>query len=136
MFARAWLSIAIITVTSWASLMGLYNAIPSYEYKPVEHILFLCAPWLLLFVALKAWYRSFIWRRMLASRHVPPVLSRGNVHTKRLRGGTSILEKLCGAFVLLAIAALLNQFAVTQIKWWIFSLVLIVFFLRLLLVRG
>lgn len=136
MFARSWLSIAIIAVTSWASLIGLQNAVPSYAYRPIEHILFMCAPWLLFFVSVKAWYRSFIWRRMLASRHVPPVLSRGNVHAKRQSRSTSILEKLCSAFLLLAIAALLNQFGISHIKWWILSLVLIVFLLRLLLVRG
>ena len=60
---------------------------------------------------------------MLDQRQVSPVLSRGNHRTEKTVQRTSVLEYASVLLLLLALAAIFEQFSVAHIQWWIGSLV-------------
>lgn len=98
-----------------------------------QYYLYLVSPWALLYGSLKAWHRCFVWRRMLEHRQTPPILSRGKHSIHKTTTRPSILEHGSFLLLVLAVAAILKQFSVSHIAWWIGSLLGAWFALRLML---
>ena len=136
MFLRAWITIIFLGLCSYGAWSILNGNVPAYEHSEIPFVLYMIAPWALLYGSIKAWHQNFVWRRMLAKRQTPPVLSRGQVRNTKSSGRTSMLERICSLLLLLAIAAILKQFSITDIEWWIGSLVGAYFILRRALKRA
>ncbi|MBT3022030.1 MAG: hypothetical protein KUF77_09680 [Candidatus Thiodiazotropha sp. (ex Lucina aurantia)] len=69
-------------------------------------VLYNACPWLLLWLSIKGWYQSFVWRRMTQSRTLSPTLSRGAHRFDTQQKRTGLLEWLCLIFLTLALFAL------------------------------
>lgn len=120
---RVWINIILLLALAYGAYGVLDNVDSRYTPSHWQYYLYVASPWLLLYGAVKAWHRCFIWRRMMHLRQVEPILSRGE-HLIENRGhNRSILEYISIGLVLLAIAAILKQFSVSDIPWWIGSLV-------------
>lgn len=130
MFFRAWVSIIIMVASAIASIKVLNGAVPAYSYAPFSSVLYSASPWILLIVSIKAWHRSFVWRRMLAKRQSSPALTRGDVSARTRPIRVSMLEHFATLFFLVAVAAILRQFSINSIGWWIALIVFLIFFLR------
>lgn len=63
-------------------------------------------PWLLVWLSIKGWYQSFVWRRMAELRQLSPTLSRGAYRFDIPPKRSSILERLSLIFLLVALWAL------------------------------
>ena len=120
---RVWINIFILIACAYGAFGILDNTSSQFTSAHWQFYLFAVSPWVLLFGSLKAWHRSFVWRRMLDQRQVSPVLSRGNHRTEKTVQRTSVLEYASVLLLLLALAAIFEQFSVTHIQWWIGSLV-------------
>ncbi len=123
MMKRVWINIILLLAFAYGAYGVLENADSRYTPAYWQYYLYAASPWLLLFGALKAWYRSFIWRRMVHQRQAIPILSRGEHRIENAVQRPSILEYASIGMVLLALAAILEQFSVSDIPWWIGSLV-------------
>ena len=128
---RTWLYIILICFCAYGAWGILNETVPAYRVSEFLFVLYMIAPWALLYGSIKAWHQCFVWRRMLAKRQIPPVLSRGHHRTEKSLGRTSILERICALLFILAIAAILKQFSITHIEWWIGSIIGAYFALRL-----
>lgn len=123
MMKRVWINIILLLALAYGAYGVLGNADNRYTPAHWPYYLYVASPWLLLVGALKAWYRSFIWRRMVHQRQAIPILSRGEHRIENAIQRPSILEYASIGMVLLALAAILEQFSVSDIPWWIGSLV-------------
>ncbi len=63
-------------------------------------------PWLLVWLSIKGWYQSFVWRRMVEARKSAPTLSRGEYRFDVKEKRTGVLEHLSLIFLVLALLAL------------------------------
>jgi len=70
---------------------------------------------------------------MLNARQNPPILSRGGYQQQRNKLRPSILEHICAAMFILALAAILQIFSIDNIAWWIGSLIFSWLCLRMVL---
>lgn len=120
---RVWVNILILFAYTYGAYGILDNASSPFTSAHWQFYLYAVSPWVLLFGSIKAWHRSFVWRRMLDQRQVSPVLSRGNHRNEKIVQRTSILEYASVLMLLLALAAIFEQFSVAHIQWWIGSLV-------------
>lgn len=123
MMKRVWINIILLLALTCGAYGVLVNADSRYTPAHWPYYLYVASPWLLLFGALKAWHRSFIWRRMVHQRQAIPILSRGEHRIENAVQRTSILEYASIGMVLLALAAILEQLSASDIPWWIGSLV-------------
>ncbi|MBT2970530.1 MAG: hypothetical protein KME56_12425 [Candidatus Thiodiazotropha sp. (ex Ctena orbiculata)] len=130
MFVRIWFNILILLACSYGAYGILDNTAYFYTTQHWQYYLYIVSPWILLFGSIKAWYRTFIWRRMLNNRQTPPILSRGEHRTKKNTLRTSILEYCSILFLLLAVAAIMKQLSIGHIFWWIGSFIFAFFMLR------
>ena len=120
---RVWINILILVACAYGAYGILDRADGQFTSAHWQYYLYAVSPWVLLFGSIKAWHRSFIWRRMLDQRQSPPVLSRGNHRIERTIQRPSILEYASILMLLLALAAIFEQFSVAHFQWWIGSLV-------------
>lgn len=81
------------------------------------------SPLLLLLGSLKAWHRSFTWRRIMTEKNISPKLSRGHHKPSRSNARPGILERGCLILFLMAIGAILKQLGMTNIPWLIGSII-------------
>ena len=123
MMGRVYLNIVLLLVFAWGAYGVLEHVDHFYTPAHWAYYFYAASPWALLFGSLKAWHRSFTWRRMSYQRMTPPVLSRGAHRVESTPQRASILEYASVTLLLLSIAAILEQFAVDNIAWWIGSLV-------------
>ena len=121
--SRVYLNIALLLTFAYGAYGVLQHVDHTFTPAHWAYYFYAASPWALLFGALKAWHRSFTWRRMSYQRATPPVLSRGAHRIETTPQRTSILEYASVTLLLLSIAAILEQFAVDNIAWWIGSLV-------------
>ncbi len=135
MIMRYWLMIIILMFSAYGAYIVLTHTHLPYAENSLEYFLILIAPWILLIGSLKAWHRCFVWRRMLQERQSPPVLSRGQYHSQKTKTRPGILEQSCFLFFLLSVAAILKQFSVSHIEWWISSALGAYFILRRFITR-
>ncbi|MCG7870523.1 MAG: hypothetical protein JAZ11_00285 [Candidatus Thiodiazotropha lotti] len=119
---RVYFNIVLLLVFAWGAYGVLEHADRMFTPAHWAYYYYAVSPWALLFGSLKAWHRSFVWRRMSYQRTTPPILSRGEHRTQTAPQRTSILEHASIAMLLLAIAAILEQLGVSLIAWWIGSL--------------
>lgn len=136
MIFRAWLTILAMGICIWSVWIGLQNKIPAYDYAPFTFVFHMGAPWLLLLLAAKSWYRVFLWGRMLKARQSPQILSRGMEIQKHRHSNTFILSVSLQAAFLFALAGALNQLAVAYIEWWIASVFMFFYVLKIALKMG
>ncbi len=119
MTIRHWLAFILIIVSGYFTFVAFAQNRLSYGNSDWQYYLYIAAPWILLILSIRAWHRCYLWRRMLQDRQTPPVLSRGKSRNKKSRMGPHILEHSCALLFLLSVAALLKQFSVAHIEWWI-----------------
>ena len=123
MMRKVYLNIAVLLVCAW----GAYGVIDHVDhfYTPAHwpYYFYAVSPWALLYGSLRAWHRSYSWRRMAAQRYVAPVLSRGEHQAGKPAQRQSILEYASAALLLLSIAAILTQLGASHIAWWLGSFV-------------
>jgi hypothetical protein len=112
---RIWINILFLIAAAY----GSYNIITgkSYMAHAWQYYFCLLSPWILLFGSIKAWHRSYTWRRMMAEKNISPTLSRGHHQASKIKQHPSILEHASLCLFLTAIAAILKQFAITNIPW-------------------
>lgn len=67
--------------------------------------LYYVCPMMLLWLSIKGWHHSFIWRRMAQHRFAKPTLSRGNHRFDVQQNRVGILEWLCLACLIIALWA-------------------------------
>lgn len=135
MTIRHWLAFILIIVSGYCSFVALtWDRIP-YGHHDWQYYLYCAAPWILLILSIRAWYRCYLWRRMLQDRQTPPVLSRGKSCNKKSRMGPNILERSCALLFLLSVAAIMKQFSVAYIEWWISSMCFTWITLRFVMAR-
>lgn len=132
---RVWINIFILIACAYGAYGILEHANRQFTSAHWQYYSYAISPWLLLFGSLKAWHRSFIWRRMVGQRQGSPVLSRGNHRIEKTIQRPSILEYASVSMLLLALAAILIQFSVEHVQWWIGSLVSTWIVLRFVLKR-
>lgn len=123
----------ILLITLAYGCMRVLGNILLFNHGSLSYYFYLCAPWALLYGSLKAWHQSFIWRRMLEDRYSVPTLSRGEHYFNAQQKQSRVLEHICAALFVLAIAALLRIFSVPNILWWSESLVCAMLILRMVL---
>ncbi len=116
---RIYLNIALLVTCAYGAYGVLEHADRFYTPAHWPYYFYAISPWALLFGALKAWRRTFIWRRMADQRQSPPVLSRGKHRAEKPLRRASILEYASIALLLLSIAAILSQCGVSRTGWWI-----------------
>lgn len=104
-----------------------------YNGQHWQYYFYWCAPYVLLWLSLKGWRISRMWRRMMEHRQMRPTLSRGEHQLQKARQRPTILEHSCAALFLLACAAILKLFSVHYIAWWIGSTLCAALFVRMLL---
>ncbi|MBL4682675.1 MAG: hypothetical protein JKY88_18395 [Pseudomonadales bacterium] len=121
---RYWINIALMSMFAYASYRVLMASYISYEGANLATFLFLASPWLLLYSSIKSWRRCAIWRKTAASKYSPHGLARGQLHTPKKINAPSILERACIPFLLLAIAAILKEFHVSNIGLWVAIIVM------------
>ncbi|MEW8693315.1 MAG: hypothetical protein AB2535_19950 [Candidatus Thiodiazotropha endolucinida] len=119
---RIWINIALLITFAYGAYGVLDHTNNRFSSAHWQYYLYAISPWALLFSSLKAWYRSYIWRRMMYQRQSPQILSRGHHRTEKNLQRPGILEYACVALLLLAIAAILRQLGAPHIAWWIGSL--------------
>lgn len=115
---RAPINIILLIALAYGCMRVLNNVL-IFNQGSLSYYFYLCAPWALLYGSLKSWHQSFIWRRMLEDRYSAPTLSRGEHHMQVQQKQSRVLEHICAALFVLAIAALLKIFSVQNILWWI-----------------
>lgn len=135
MTIRVLFNIIILGLCAYGSWVVLNQSLPAYNANEIQYVMFMLAPWALLYGSIKAWHQTFVWRRMLNARQNPPILSRGEHQQQRNKLRPSILEHICAAMFILAFAAILKIFSAPHIAWWIGSLILSWAFLRIVLMR-
>ena len=135
MMVRIWINIILLLVFAYGACGVLENADNRYTPAHWQDYLYAVSPWFLLFGSIKAWHRSFIWRRMVHLRQAVPILSRGEHRIENAAQRPSILEYASIGLLLLALAAILEQFSVPDIAWWIGSLVGVWIVLRIIVIR-
>ena len=120
---RIWFNILLLLALTYGAF-GVLGSVDS-RYTPVhwQYYLYAVSPWLLLFGSIRAWYRCFVWRRMIQQRQPIRLLSRGEHRIESTAQRTSVLEYASIGMALLALAAILEQFSVSDIAWWIGSLI-------------
>ena len=128
MIVRYWLFMILLGICTDASLTVLTSK-KWYYFDELIYYLYYVAPWTLCVLALLAWYRSFIWRRMKIIREAPPTLSRGDHLILRKKINPSVLEYICALLFLLGLAAIFRQQHMEPVSWWIGTI--IVFWLSL-----
>lgn len=89
--------ICLMIILFWPQ-QATYTAWPLFFYH--------AGPWLLLYLSIKGWNRSRVWRRMLAKRYAPPSLSRGEHRFNTKPERPHILERICLIFLGLSVWAL------------------------------
>ncbi|WP_241086683.1 hypothetical protein [Candidatus Vondammii sp. HM_W22] len=135
MTIRIFFNIIILGFAAYGSYRVLENALTFYTDQHWQYYFYWIAPWALLYGSVKAWHQSFVWRRMLGARQNPPILSRGGYQQQRTKRHPSILEHICAALFILALAAILKIFSIHSIAWWIGSLIFSWACLRIVLIR-
>ena len=120
---RYWINIALMGMFSFASYRVLTAGYISYEGSDLTTFLYFVSPWLLLYASIRSWRRCAIWRKSAASKYAAQGLARGKLHTPKKVNTPSILERACIPFMLLAIAAILKEFHVSNIGLWIVIIV-------------
>ena len=135
MIIYAWINIIFLGFCAYGAWGILNETVPAYRISEFLFVLYMIAPWALLYGSIKSWHQCFVWRRMLAKRQTPPVLSRGQYRSEKSLARTSLLERICSLLFLLAVAAILKQFSITHIEWWIGSLIGAYFALRMVIKR-
>lgn len=90
-----------IAIAFWPEIARAYVGHSEFY----EAFYYLC-PWLLLFMSIKCWHQSFVWRRMITMRNPAPSLSRGETLNKRKTSRASILERLSMLLIILSLIAL------------------------------
>ena len=88
-------------IVFWPHLMKVRS-----QHSTWVLVLYHACPWLLLWLSIKGWYQSFVWRRMTQSRTPSPTLSRGDHRFDTQQKRTGLLEWLCLASLLLSACAL------------------------------
>lgn len=116
MFKKAWIAIVILLITAKFNF-EIYNGyMPSLQYEPWPYIFYTLCPLISLFVSIKAWHRSFVWRRMKALRQ----MQRGAI---KPTSGTSFLEWASLAFCIFSLLTILAYFNVNHANWWLISVI-------------
>jgi len=115
MLIRVWINILFLLATAYGSCQVIAGK--AYTTSSWQYYFCLLYPWVLLLGSLKAWHRCSLWRRMMAVKHISPGLSRGQHKPSRSNKRPSILERSCLILFLIAIAAILKQFGITNIPW-------------------
>lgn len=128
---RIWKNIMFLLVAAY----GAYDVLMDKPcaFRSWQYYFYLICPWVLLFGSLKAWHRSFTWRCMVAKKNISPKLSRGRHQPSTSRQYPSILEYASLSLFLMAVTAILKQFEVANIPWWIGSTIGSYFLLRLII---
>ena len=90
-----------MAIAFWPKLARAYVGHSAY----FEAFYYLC-PWLLLFISIKSWHQSFVWRRMIYMRGSLISLSRGETLNTRNKSRPSMLERLSALLIILSITAL------------------------------
>ena len=135
MTLRYWFNLILIVACGYGAFVVLVQDYLPYGKNDWRHYLYVAAPWMLLIGSLASWHRCYVWRRMVQDRQSPPVLSRSKYRNHKSKMRPHILEHSCALLFLLAVAALLKQFSVTHIVWWIGSLLGAWFTLRFVMAR-
>lgn len=120
---RYWINITLMCMFSFASYRVLTASYISFEESELASLLYLVSPWLLLYASIKSWRRCAIWRKSAASKYAAQGLARGQLHTPKKINSPSVLERSCIPFLLLAIAAILKEFHISNIGLWIVVIV-------------
>lgn len=131
MIRKTWFNILMLVACAYGAYGVLNQTNAPFTPNHWQYYLYAISPWALLIGGLKAWHRSYIWRRMLANRQKPPVLNRGEHRVETTLPRPSILEHGSFMLVILAVAAILKQLSIAHIAWWIGSLLGAWFILRL-----
>ncbi|MEW8333926.1 MAG: hypothetical protein AB2692_23555 [Candidatus Thiodiazotropha sp.] len=135
MMRKVYLNIVLLLAFAYGSYGVIEHAHVYFTPSHWQYYYYGASPWALLYGSLKAWHRSFTWRRMAAQRYAAPVLSRGEHRAGKKQQGQNILEYASAGLLLLSIAAILTQFGASHIAWWIGSLMGTWIALRLTLKR-
>ncbi len=130
-----WIVIVFLSLGAYYTALVLNTPYSPYNPYDLWYYIYWGSPWALLIVSLWAWYRCFIWRRMMARQSPSSSFSRTeiSIHLSSPRPG--MLERLCALCVLLALAAILKQFGVRDIGWWVGGLMVGWYALRLMFKR-
>ncbi len=123
----------LICFTGYGALRVLSNAHLLYDGNHWQYYFYWSAPFILGFLAAKGWRTSRMWRRMMDHRNSLLTLSRGEHHLRKAMQRPSILEHVCAALAVLALAAILRIFSINNIAWWVGSLIFSWACLRMLL---
>lgn len=118
-----WVNIIFLLVMAYGAYMVLSGKYQRFGTPEWQYYLALASPWGLLWASAKAWHRCYAWRRMLAERYRPPVLSRGQSRPEKSAhmDRPNILEHVCFALFVLGSAAVLTLLGVANVAWWIGS---------------
>ena len=129
MFMRTWINIIFLLAAAY----GSYRVIAGKFYiaSTWQYYFYLLSPWVLLIGSIKAWHRSFTWRRMMAAKDISPELSRGLHQSSKLKQHPSILEHACLSLFLMSVVAIFKQIGIADTPWWIGSILGSYFMLRL-----
>ncbi len=109
MFVRIWISILLLLTFTYGSWQTITD---NASRSGWQYYLYLLSPWLLLLGSIRAWYRCFTWRRMMANKIIAPDLSRGQHKSSRTKHRSNLLEHASIALLLISIAAILKQFGI------------------------
>lgn len=133
MILKYWLFIILIGFFAYGAVEVLSNTHLLYDGNHWQYYFYWSAPFILGFLAVKGWRTSRMWRRMMDQRYPTLTLSRGEHNLRTSRQRPSILEHVCAALFVLALAAILKIFSIQNIAWWIGSLIFSWACLRMLL---
>lgn len=133
---KVYLNIALLLVCAWGAYGVIEHAHVYFTLSHWQYYFYAISPWGLLYGSIKAWHRSYSWRRMAAQRYAAPVLSRGAHRAGKKPQGQNILEYASAGLLLLSIAAILTQFGASHIAWWLGSFACAWIVLRLTLKRA
>lgn len=123
MILKYWLFMILVGCSAYGAMRDLFGAHLLYDSNHWQYYFYWSAPFILAFLSAKGWRTSRMWRRMMDHRYPPLTLSRGEPQRQKSAPRPSILERICAALSVLALAAILNIFAVNNIAWWIGALI-------------
>ncbi len=133
MIVRTWVYILFLMFFAYGAYGVLHQYSAGFYLRDWQFYFYAISPSALLLASIKAWHRSFVWRRMLNQRQIQPALSRGEYRMRKTIYPPTILERGAFLFCLFAIAAIFRQLSIPHIAWWVGSLFVAWYVLRLML---